>query len=291
MCAESLQNIDQQLNPADMPQEAPDENAHPPLIVTSDELRATTKLFSEYFIEDYKKLMRSISDHAAQLVIYSGSATSDRLDALSKAGFEGLGSFKELTFQKIILLLGTVFLGAFAVFDLFFSVIREPDPGQLSNLALTTKIAVVYAFSDLCGTLIGSSRRLMKKAESPWGWYLMAGILGWLVWFTVTVLVDFNPDLSLGGNALKQEFGAFFESESLSRGLPWSILPFVFAMGVAAICRHNPFTRETTGTKHVARMARCWASCWCRESGSPSWCNTACRLPALTARPARTARK
>jgi hypothetical protein len=240
MATESLQNFGQQIKPEEIPPQIPNQDNRPPLIVTSDQLGETTKLFSEYLIKDYTKLIGSVSDIAAQLVIYSGSAAGCRLSQLKKAGFKQLGNYRELTFHKIILILMSVFLGAFVLFYVFFYFNREPGPEKLSNLALTTKIATVYAFSALCGALIGSSRRIMKAGETPWGWYLMAGILGWLVWLTITVLIDFSPDLAPGENTFADEVQKFISSEGLRRALPWSILPLAFAIGVATICRHNP---------------------------------------------------
>lgn len=154
-----------------------------------------------------------------------------------------MGSFTELSFHKVLLLLMTVFIGAFVLFYGHFSMVVDMNPGRA--LSLTTKIATVYAFSALCGALIGSSRRLMQQDEPPWGWFLVAGLLGWLVWAMVTVLLDFRPDLTPGSDEFPQQVDAF--TLSLRDALPWSIMPFVCAMGVAALSRSNPLISNFSG--------------------------------------------
>lgn len=240
LSTESFQEFEQQIDNADLLQQASNQDNQVALIVTSNELNQTTKQFSRYFIADYKKLMTSVSEIAAHLVIYSGSSAGPRLEQLTEAGFKGLGSFTELTFHKVILLLMTVFLGAFVLFYFLFSMFLGMEPGKA--LLLTTKIATVYAFSALCGASIGSSRRLMQKDETPWGWYLVAGLLGWLVWLTVTTLIRFDPSLTQGSDTFAQEVESFIQS--LSSALPWSIMPFVCAMGVAALGRCNPLISQ-----------------------------------------------
>lgn len=243
LATESFQEFEQKIDLADLLQQASNQGNQIAVIVTADELNRTTKQFSQYFIADYKKLMTSVSEIAAHLVIYSGSSAGHRLEQLKDAGFKGLGSFTELTFHKVILLLMTVFLGAFVLFYFLFYTFSDIPPERA--LQLTTKIAVVYAFSALCGASIGSSRRLMQKDEIPWGWYLIAGVLGWLVWLTVTVLVDFNPSLTQGNDVFAQEVESFIQS--LGSTAPWSIMPFVCAMGVAALVRCNPLIRKFSG--------------------------------------------
>ena len=242
LSTETLQEIEQQIDPSALPERAPEDENRAALVVTSDELNRTTKLFSQYFIADYRKLMTGVSAIAAQLVIYSGSSAGSRLEQLTEAGFKGLGCFREMTFHKIILLLTTVFIGAFVLFYSLFTMMIGMEPER--SFTLTAKIATVYAFSALCGALIGSSRRLMFKQETPWGWYLMAGVLGWFVWLSVTVLIDFSPDLTQGGDAFRLEVERFLASEELSRGLPWSVMPFVLATGIAALSRYNPLTHR-----------------------------------------------
>jgi hypothetical protein len=85
----------------------------------------------------------------------------------------------------------------------------------------------------------------MQKDETPWGWYLVAGLLGWLVWVTVTVLIGFDPNLTQGSDTFAQEVESFIQS--LSSSLPWSIMPFVCAMGVAALGRCNPLISKFDG--------------------------------------------
>lgn len=211
------------------------------LILTSQELNRTTKLVSQYIIADYKKLMSAVSSTAAELVIYSGSSAGKRLEQLTEAGFKGLGSFRELTVHKIILLLTTVFISAFLV---LYSSFLWTDGGGDFPFALAIKIATVFAGSALCGSLIGSSRRLMLAKETPWGWYLLAGVLGWLTWLSVTALLEISFDNS---NPITQELKEAFALDTLRNRMPWSILPTVLAMGIAALSRLNPLAHKIKG--------------------------------------------
>lgn len=243
LSTESFQEFERRINEADLLQQASNQDNRVALILTSNELEKTTKQFSEYFITDYKKLITSVSEISAHLVIYSGSSAQSRLEQLTETGFKGLGSFKELSFHKVILLLMSVFLGALVLFYFHFSMNVDMEAGK--ELPLAIKIATVYAFSTLCGASIGSSRRLMQTKEIPWGWYLLAGLLGWLVWLTVAVAINFNPDLTQGSDVFANEVILFVHS--LSRTLPWSIMPFVCAMGVAALVRCNPLINNLSG--------------------------------------------
>jgi hypothetical protein len=230
--AETYQEFEQQI----------DNDKPAALILTSEELNRTTKLISQYIIVDYKKLMSAVSTIAAHLVIYSGSSAGKRLEQLTEAGFKGLGSFRELTIHKIILLLTSVFFGAFVI--LYISFIRWFDMEVGMAFALTTKIATVYAGSALCGSLIGSSRRLMLKSETPWGWYLLAGVLGWLTWLVVTALIDAIFD---GSDPIAQQLEDFFVYDTLKHRIPWSILPSALAMGIAFLSHSNPLTQKVKG--------------------------------------------
>jgi hypothetical protein len=231
LSAETYQKIGQQ----------PDNDKPVALILTSEELNRTTKLVSQYIIADYKKLMSAVSAIAAHLVIYSGSSAGRRLEQLTEAGFKGLGCFRELTIHKIILLLTTVFISAFLV---LYSSFLWTGGGGDSPFVLTTKIATVFAGSALCGSLIGSSRRLMLEKETPWGWYVLAGVLGWLTWLVVTALLEVSFD---GNTPIAQQLEDFFAFDTLSNSMPWSILPSVLAMGIAALSHLNPLTQKVTG--------------------------------------------
>jgi hypothetical protein len=232
LSAETYQEIGQQI----------DTDKPVALILTSEELNRTTKLVSQYIIADYKKLMSAVSSIAAHLVIYSGSSAGKRLEQLTDAGFKGLGCFRELTIHKIILLLTTVFIGAFVV---IYSSFLWIGVGGGNPFALAIRIAAMYAGSALCGSLIGSRRRLMVQSETPWGWYLLAGALGWLTWLIVTVLVEVSPG---GGDSLAKQLKDFFLTpEKFSDRVAWSILPSVLAMGIAALSHLNPLTQRVEG--------------------------------------------
>lgn len=208
------------------------------LILTSDELNRTTKLVSRYIIADYKKLVSAVSTIAAHLVIYSGPASGKRLEQLSEAGFNGLGSFREMTFHKIVFLLTVVFGISFVVLYGFFLIYSN---GENPRLALTSKIATVYALSAMSGGMIGSSRRLMSSKETPWGWYLLAGILGWLAWFGVTMLLYLDVSDSV---PMAQQIGGYFATDEWKKQFPWSILPTALAIGIAALSHRNPLSEK-----------------------------------------------
>ena len=67
------------------------------------------------------------------------------------------------------------------------------------------------------------------------------------------MLLNFRPDFAQDSLTFAQAVQNFINSESLNRGLPWSFLPFVFAIGVAAIIRRNPLVKSSETKK--ARVA------------------------------------
>lgn len=220
LSTESLREFEQNIGNADLFRQARDQDNQGVLIVTSNELNQTTRQFSQYFIADYRKLMRSVSEIAAYLVIYSGPSAKPRLEQLTEAGFKGMGSFTELSFHKVILLLMSVFIGAFVLFYGHFSMVVEMSPGRA--LSLTTKIATVYAFSALCGALIGSSRRLMQKDELVWAMVTVPGL-----W--ITFMVHHGLETGFGKFRLVTD-----EDLNLDIVLASSALSFVFAFVIGA---------------------------------------------------------
>ena len=213
------------------------------LIISSEQLNQTTRQFSEYFIADYKKLMDAITAMAAHKVIYSGSSAKHRLEQLSESGFHELGSFKDLTFDSITKLLMFVFLGALVLFFSLFSLFSPGMPPE-TKLLLSAKLATVYAFSALCGASFGASRRLLQRDETPWASYLVAGLSGVLASLAINGLVELTSSDIQGIDTFLVSF-----RDLLSEILPWQVMPFVLAMGVAGLSRKNPILEKNHGMK------------------------------------------
>ncbi|OAN94127.1 hypothetical protein A8B80_16900 [Marinobacter sp. EhN04] len=241
LSAETFQGIEQQVDHPHPLQKVPDQEKHAALILTSEELNRTSKLLSKYLIADYKKLMSALSAIAAHYVIYSGPDSGRRLKQLVDSGFQGLGSFRELTFHKIILVLAAVFTCALVLFYIRFASFSEM-PSEKAFI-LSINIGIIYAFSALCGALIGSSRRLKVSEEIPWGWYFLAGFLGWCAWLSVTMLTRFSPKPTNGLVEFWKEIEFFITTDLISR-FPWSIPAFMFATGIALLTRINPLTKR-----------------------------------------------
>jgi hypothetical protein len=241
LSAEQIQEMDLEQNYNDVVPNSNGDERQAALIITSEQLDRSTKQLSQFFIADYKKLMEAVTAIAARLVVYSGSSAKDRLETLTESGFHGLGSFKEFTFDKITKILMLVFLGSLVTFYVLFSLLFSQFSNSIvpeETLQVSVKLAAVYAFSGLCGASFGASRRLLHRDETPWATYLIAGLSGMLVGLAANALGvlygEWGQDLSNFPNA----FG-----ELMSKFLPFLIMPFTLAMGVAALSRKNPLLK------------------------------------------------
>jgi hypothetical protein len=187
--------------------------------------------------------MEVVTAIAARLVIYSGSSAKDRLETLTESGFHELGSFKELTFDKITKILMLVFLGTLLAFYGLFNLFPSGIDPELT-LPVSVKLATVYAFSALCGASFGASRRLLQKNETPWATYFIAGLSGVLVGLAANAL---GVLYDVWGQGLSSFLNAF--RDLMSKNSPFLVMPFTLAMGVAALSRGNQLLKIKSDMK------------------------------------------
>jgi hypothetical protein len=231
-------------------------NANPDSILLSpEELASSISKIEGFLVVQYTGLLRSIARLVSYGVAYSGHSAAERVGMLVERGFPNLGTLRTLTADLLAQLLFRVFVATSAIFILYsFARLQGLVPGiatpitkpeELHKLiAIVCQTALSYVGATLCGSLVASSRRLRRRDEAPFAWYL-AGSFGAVVvylglaalFLVASNLFDPPQDVSAGPllPAIKERWRDV---------LGWMPLPFAAAFGVPYAAWH-PNNKKT----------------------------------------------
>jgi hypothetical protein len=114
---------------------------------------------------------------------------------------------------------------------------------------MLARFAFVMALASLVGAFAGSKRSLAGAAQTPWGAYVIAGLIAVFLFVAINVMIDLvkqaNTAIVSNPTVVTQETVApaaaahindppAYQPLPVRRRLPWSVLPFFL---VLALCR------------------------------------------------------
>jgi len=236
---------------------SPGADASRPLRLTGEEFSTYLAQIEGYFQVEYDILLQEIAELAGRSVVLSGEAAADRLESLRELGFGGLGKIEPINFNRFIWIFLLVSVGGFLIMFIGTQSGRDTNAPPVEMLA---RFAFVMALASLVGAFAGSKRSYASTAQTPWGAYILAGLIAVVIHIAVNVLVDFakQPTLMLAGgteaaataaaspqdataNAPAQQAAPSGPAQAtplpIRRRLPWSMLPFFLVLGICRLAR------------------------------------------------------
>lgn len=244
--------------------------------LSAGELQEHLKKIEGYFHVEYRLMLAQAADLAAKSVLRVGDLAAERLDELKAAGFEGLGTIKPLSAHRIIWFLVSVAIGGFLIYYVSWyeeALRRLQEFAHAQGLALSAEDAASIgrtfligiatfvsgiALASLVGAVFGSSSSHVRARETPWGTYVLAGLIAVLA-FLCLQLVREAVTLSLDATLATQLKMPSDSGARLKAFAPWSVLPFLTAIGICWLARLNPLSaivRDTVGDIPAATLER-----------------------------------
>ena len=222
-----------------------------PIRITGEQLQQYLKKIEGYFIVEYRLLLTRVARLAAKSIIRAGDAADSRLDDLKAAGFEGLGSIRPLSSDRILWLFLSVAIGGFLTYYLLWYDVMIQRVRDLPGLTLSEEQIAVYgqttligigffvttiAFASLIGALFGSSSANARAKEAPWGKYILAGLISIAVFF----LMQLIKEVVIQAIGLSDALSMVRTSTWIDRvkaSAPWCTLPFFTTLGICWLAR------------------------------------------------------
>jgi hypothetical protein len=247
-----------------------------PVRLSSGELQDHLRKIEGYFHVEYRLMLEQAADLAAKSVLRVGDLAAERLDELKAAGFQGLGTIRPLSVHRIIWFLLSVAVGGFLIYyvswydealhrmqefaqqkGLVLSAEDMASIGRTFLIGIATFVSSI-ALASLVGAVFGSSGSHVRARETPWGTYILAGLIAVMAFLTLQLMRE-AVTLSLDA-ALASELSMPSDSAArLKAFAPWSVLPFLTAVGICWLARLNPvsgLTGEIIGETPSAILER-----------------------------------
>jgi len=223
-----------------------------PLHLTGEEFKTFLAQIESYFQVEYAILLEEIADLAARSVVLSGEAAPDRLQLLRQLGFSGLGVIEPIDINRFIWIFMIVSIGGFLV--MFIGTQGDSSRQGPPPVEMLARFAFVMALASLVGAFTGSKRSLAGAAQTPWGAYVVGGLVAVALFVAVNVFVDLvkqaNAAIAAASTVSQEttsgvkpdtlalqsasESPAPYQPRPIRKRLPWAALPFFL---VIALCR------------------------------------------------------
>lgn len=247
-----------------------------PVRLTTSELQEYLRKIEGYFHVEYRLMLAQVAELAAKSVVRAGDRAAERLEELKIAGFPGLGKIEPISASRIIWFLVSVGVGVFLLYYVFWYPIfleRLRDRG-LSDIAIATQgrtalisvavFATTIALTSLIAALFASGSAHARAKETPWGTYVVAGLVAALVFFLMqgareVILLSITPDPgaamttastgtsgdsgvagSTAATAGPRAITSMDTASRLKTIAPWFVLPFLMAVGICRLARRAP---------------------------------------------------
>lgn len=217
--------------------------------LSSSELQEHLTKIEDYFHVEYRLLLERITKLAAKSVLHAGDAAADRLDELKARGFQNLGAIRPISTNRILWMFLSVAFGGFLIYYVlwFPALLRRltdlgiTDPAAREMQARTFLIGITVfvtslAFAAMVGALFGSSSLHARAKDTPWGRYLVAGIVATVGFFFLQMVREF---VILG---LQLTTAPLTQVDPVTRMMgvvPWFILPFLVAFAICWLARQS----------------------------------------------------
>jgi hypothetical protein len=228
-----------------------------PVRLSTSDLQQHLKKIEGYFLVEYRLMLEQAADLAAKSILRAGDRAAERLDQLKASGFDGLGAIEPLSAHRIIWFLVSITAGGFLIyyvswFDEAMRRIqalvppgRSLSPAELGSIGRTFLIGIAtfvagIALASLVGALVGSGSRHVRARETLWGTYVFAGLAAVAAFFVLQLMRE-AVTLSLDA-ALASDLRMPSDPLARLKGIaPWSILPFLVAVGICRLARVGPW--------------------------------------------------
>jgi hypothetical protein len=226
-----------------------------PVRLPASQRQQHLKRIEDNVIREYRVILERVSRLAAISIVHADADANYRLNDLKAAGFEGLGSIHPLTSHRILWLFLAVAIGGFLSYYLLWYDITLQRVRDLPGLTLTKEqIAVIgqttligfgffvasIAVASLIGTLVGSDSANARAKETPWGKYVVAGLIS----ATAFLLMEVFRESVMLASGLSDALSILRPSTWVTRfraSVPWLALPFFITVGICWLARQKPW--------------------------------------------------
>jgi hypothetical protein len=183
----------------------------------------------EFLDKGYRESLRELASATAKTAILSGDDAQDRLDALIKVGFSGIGQISSIDLDRAISITLLVFVFVVAV---FFTALNLPlldlDQNQNVRKPFIFVISGSLTIAVVVGTMVGGLRKLANARNTPWFWYILAAVVMG-VWHVVAVLCASVLDLTMeSGNPAHRP---------VHFAMAGALVPFSVVLGICLLSR------------------------------------------------------
>lgn len=207
-------------------------SAGQPLRLTGEEFRSYMSQIDGYFQAEYEILLQESAALAARSVVLSGDDAPDRLETLRSLGFAGLGRIEAININRSLFIFLLVAVGGFLVLLLGMQAGKDAPPADM-----LARFAFILALSSLVAAYTVSRRSLAGSSQTPWGAFVVAGLVAIAIHLSIHALFDLPKMLAAAEGVpapIDPATGMPAEMVPLHRRVVWGALPFFL---VLAICR------------------------------------------------------
>ena len=110
-------------------------------------------------------ILQSLSRMAAKSIVRAEELIGNRLEDLKQAGFAGLGTVEQVTFDRVIWVLLVTWVVTFVLFSMPPFLLGTASQ-RLAPIVLS--VASTFSVAALIGAIWGSRRSLVERRITPW---------------------------------------------------------------------------------------------------------------------------
>lgn len=181
-----------------------------------------------YFLAEYRIMLEQTAKLAAKAVFRAGDLAPERLSQIKSVGFSGIGHIDKINFDHILWVIMLAFPLTFIAF--FISALaRDGSANVFQNpqfFQTVSSISINVTVSTLIGAIWGSRRSLAERHYTPWGAYLVAGLVAVGAFCIISSI-----RIAVTGS-----------QATLWQSLPWSVSLLALTIGICRLARTGEWT-------------------------------------------------
>lgn len=163
-------------------------NAQQPIYLSNQQAMTFVARIQGYFEEEYRILLRQVSELAAKSIVHSGDLATDRLRTVKGAGFKGLGRILPISFNRILWTFFAVLAASFVMFVARQWLTSGWAAGSEKlemqrTLMMAGSISLTMALAAIVGAAVASTRQFAQAPSVPWRAYVSAGLIAVMLFF------------------------------------------------------------------------------------------------------------